>query len=223
MQVDVRAQALQQLQVHRGHGGEAEDVRACRERPRAGEADAAGGELLEQREDGVAAVAGGFCGKAAPEGGLPLLVERDAFVGVRKGDGLFAEPRFQPLGPVREVLVEQAGHARGEFVAHHGVGLGQPRGQARLFHAPAVVLERGEDAPGEHLGLELCRFGQRGHQRRSVLPEPARQVREVDVGADAVHAGQLDDEAARDGGARDDHLVGFERRAARRLLSDSLD
>ncbi len=227
VQVDMPAQALQQLEVHRRQGRQREHVGAGRQAAGAGQADAVRIEHLEQRQDGVAAVAGRLGGEAAPQRGLPLLVERGARVraGVHAGQGdrLAAEPRLHPLGTVGEVLVEQAGHAPGQLVAHHGVGLLEPGGQARLGGRPRGVLERGEDAPGDHVGVELRLLPELGHQSLGLLPQPAREIGEVDVGAHALAARQLDDQAARDGRARHDDLVGLEGRTPRRLFAQATD
>ncbi len=171
----------------------------------------------------MSAVAARLQREPAPQRGLPLLVERGALVGAGQADRLVAEPRLQPFGTVDDVLLEQPRHALRQLVAHHRVGLRQPGRQPRLFAAPRGVLERGQDAPGEHVGIEAGRLGPVGHQALGLPPQPVREVGEVDVGADPVAPRKLDDQAPRDGRARHDDLVGLERRTAGRLLAQAPD
>ena len=63
-------------------------------------------------------------------------------------------PRHQPVGPIRQILVEQRRDARGELVAHRRIGTLQIRGQPRMVLHELAVVQKLEHAPRQHRRLE---------------------------------------------------------------------
>ena len=155
-----------------------------------------------------------FAGDALPQRRLPALVgaggchsasaERDVAAAVL--------PLRQPVGAVGDVLLQQRGGLDGQLVAHYVVGAGglQVSGQARLRGHESGVSESGVDAPGQRRRIEGRLGRHAGHHPCHLLPEPARQEHELDVGADAFAVGQSQCHFAPHRGAGNDHLVGRE-------------
>ena len=170
MQLDVPPEPLQQLEVHRRHRRQAEDVGAGGHLRHAGQAG------CPARPAGRAA-RGSDGGRRWPSPARACATARPAIAGRARRlrpppgrcDGLVAEPRFQPLGTVDEVLFEQPGHALGQLVAHHRVGLRQPGRQPRLFaHSTAHPRTRPGCARRTRRHRSGADSGQLGQQVRSV-------------------------------------------------------
>ena len=134
MQVDPAAQLLQQRQVYRRDGRQAEDMRT-------GGHAGLGGQHCARRQHGAQRVEqAGYIGRGRqlgrqppPQRGLPGVV--DGGRARRQGQPV-VRPGRQPLGLIGVVLVEQAGRALGQVEAGHCFGLGDVSAQARLGGHP---------------------------------------------------------------------------------------
>ncbi len=149
---------------------------------------------------------------AAPQRSLPGLVGLGRGVAGAYRRALAERPRGQPFGAEGDVLVEQAGQLRRQLVAHHRIGARQVAGEAGVAGGPRGVVESRDDAPAEHVRCERRFALHAGHDARDQLPQPAREVAELHVGAEAVAPRQFERQLAPHGGTGHDHLVRHEDR-----------
>ena len=213
-QVDPLREAVQDVEVERRRGRQAEDVR------RGGQPRARRGvgphrrHRVEEGHRRMAAVGAEIAGDAPPQRGLPALVGPARGVEVVDPGGLAGKPRREPVGPVGQVVLEQRRGARRELVAHHVVRVAQVARERRMPGDERRLAEDPQHAPGEHRRGEGRHFRD-GHHVSDLPPQPLRQKGEPHVRADAeaLRRGELD--PASDRRAPHDDLFVNERRFGR--------
>ncbi len=214
-EVDPLREPMQDVEVERRRGRQAEDVRGGRQPCASRGVRAHFLHRVEESDRRMAAVGAEIARDAPPQRALPALVGRARGVEILDLRRLAGEPRCEPVRAVREVMLEQRCGARRELVAHHVVRVAQVLGERRMRGDERLLGEDPEHAPGQH------RRGERRDLRDrddvpDLPPQPLGEKRKRYVGADAEPVGSREFDPPSDRRAGHDDLLAHERRFWRR-------